>query len=123
MLENGVNYLKQLEAQAIDDPAFVADSARGKSQLGMLYEKLGKRDQALETYTSATKAWQGLVDREPTNVEFQRMLAISLNNLALLTATSGRPAEAVAMLQARWNRKSSLPYKTRVQVKFLANWR
>jgi serine/threonine protein kinase/Tfp pilus assembly protein PilF len=99
MLESGVYYLKQLEAKAVDDPAFIADSAIGKSRLAMLYEKLGKRDQALETSGAATSAWQRLVDRNPSNAEFARELARSLNNLALLTASSGRPAEAVAMLQ------------------------
>ena len=58
LLQNIVNYFEQYESLAAHDPSFAADAALARSKLGSIYEKMGKRSQALDAHKTATSEWE-----------------------------------------------------------------
>ena len=93
LLQDGLEYYQRFGKQAANSPAFAAESALAENKLGSLNEKLGNQRQALESHTKAKNAWEQLLAHDPASSEYARNLALSLNNLGLLIADDGRPAE------------------------------
>ncbi|HEX3599382.1 MAG TPA: protein kinase [Lacipirellulaceae bacterium] len=99
MLQGGIDYYDRIASQVAGAPAFQNELAVAQSSLGLLNEKLGNRDKALEAHENAVKTWEHLLNGDPHNTEFAHSLAVGLNNLGLLVAEDGRPAEGLEMLK------------------------
>ena len=98
MLRAGVEFFERYEREIASNPALADDWALAQSKLGMLNEKLDDKQAAVNAHAKALKVWQGLVVRDPTNLDNVRHLALAQNNLGMSWLHEGRAADAVALL-------------------------
>ncbi len=77
-----------------DDERSQAIRAEGHFRVGLLWQKLGKRDVALKEYEQATVLYKKLAKALPAVPDYQRGLATTHNNLGNLLRDLGKRDEA-----------------------------
>ncbi|KPQ44658.1 MAG: kinesin light chain [Candidatus Methanoperedens nitroreducens] len=91
------NYLFSLDIQeklSKSDPFLNILIAATLYNLGVLLSKMGKPEEAKNSYERAIKMYGGLLAGDPGNVEYQLQIAGALNNLGILLSDMGKPEEA-----------------------------
>src|SRR5205085_8724640 len=80
-----------------DQPEFRLSLALSYNNFGfMLYQTLGRPDQAGASYRDAAAVWKQLVEEFPDRPRYREGLAQTYYNFGLLYADTHRPREAVA---------------------------
>jgi len=100
MIEDCIDFYRRFESEAHDAPSLTADMAVAYGRLGGLYDKLGKRSEAMGAMQKALATWKKLVTSDPENCEHVRSLAECENNLGLLLSDEGNHVNALELLEA-----------------------
>ena len=81
LLKSAATAYESFTEQQGDDPEIVAERGRALGRLAELTAATGTRREALDLFQESVAVLEPLVRREPPVPEYQRALAVSLNNL------------------------------------------
>jgi len=101
-LENTLKRWQEFAARQTDDERGQAIRAEGHQRIGVLWQKLGRLDDAHLAYENALNLWKELAVRYPAAAAYHRNLATTHHNLAALLVNLGqRDAARAEYEQAR----------------------
>jgi tetratricopeptide (TPR) repeat protein len=94
LLQETCAYYQHFVQEASGDPALRGDLAVAYGKLAGLLNEAGSYAEGLSAQRKCVELFRELAAEEPTNVDYQKGLALSQNNLALLLAQQEQPEAA-----------------------------
>lgn len=108
LLEETCAYYQHFVQEASGDPALCGDLAVAYGKLATLQSEAGSSPEALAAQKKAVELFRKLAIIEPENVDYQKGLALSQNNLGLMLMRIDQSTEAESVFAAAISRQRRL---------------